>query len=130
MEKYNFGEDEQYLLAQNLVGAKDFEELAIAEQYAFTVRALQFEQGDYKVEHFHSNALIELHQHLFQDIYKFSGMIRDVQLIKGQTRFCQMQFIGSELTRIFEELDNESIWLTIEVDYCQPNVPPLPSFVP
>lgn len=87
MEKYNFGEDEHYLLAQNIVGAKNFEELAIAEQYVCTVRALQLEQGDYKVKQFHSNALIELHSHLFQDIYNFSGKIRDVQLIKGQTRF-------------------------------------------
>lgn len=94
MGKYNFGEDEQYLLAQNRVGATNFEELAIAEQYAFTVRALQFEQGDYKVAHFNLDTLIGLHQHLFQDIYKFSGQIRDVQLQKGQTRFCQMQFIN------------------------------------
>lgn len=61
MEKYNFGEDENYLLSQNLVGAKDFEMLIIAEQYAFTVRALQFEQGNYKIEQFNLNTLIGLH---------------------------------------------------------------------
>lgn len=114
MEKYNFGEDENYLLSQNLVGAKDFEMLTLAEQYAFTVRALQFEQGDYKIEQFNLNALIGLHQHLFQDIYRFAGKIRDVQLVKGTTRFCQMQFIGSELIRIFEELAHESDWLNVE----------------
>lgn len=57
MEKYNFGEDENYLLSQNLVGAKDFEMLTIAEQYAFTVRALQFEQGNYKIEQFKLNTV-------------------------------------------------------------------------
>ena len=114
MEKYNFGEDENYLLSQNLVGAKDFEMLTLAEQYAFTVRALQFEQGGYKIEQFNLNTLIGLHQHLFQDIYQFAGKIRDVQLVKGTTRFCQMQFIGSELIRIFDELAHESDWLNVE----------------
>lgn len=114
MEKYNFGEDEQYLLAQNLVGATNFEELEIAEQYAFTVRALQFEQGDYQVTSFSSKSLTALHYHLFQDIYKFAGEVRDVQLIKGQTRFCQMQFMQSELERIFNELVQEPAWVTIE----------------
>lgn len=114
MEKYNFGEDEEYLLAQNLVGATNFEELEIAEQYAFTVRALQFEQGDYQVTNFSSKALSALHLHLFQDIYKFAGAVRDVNLVKGQTRFCQMQFIQSELNRVFNELDREQIWLTVE----------------
>lgn len=60
MEKYNFGEAEQYLLAQNLVGATNFEELEIAEQYTFTVRALQFEQGDYQVKNFSSKSLTAL----------------------------------------------------------------------
>lgn len=115
MEKYNFGDDEQYLLSQNLVGAKDFKELAIAEQYAFTVRALQFEQGDYKVEGFNSSSLIGLHRHLFQDIYDFAGKIRDVQLVKGHTRFCQMQFIDSELTRIFDEIASEPTWINLEM---------------
>lgn len=114
MEKYNFGEDENYLLSQNLVGAKDFEMLTIAEQYAFTVKALQFEQGNYKIEQFNLNTLRGLHQHLFQDIYRFAGKIRDVQLVKGTTRFCQMQFIGSELIRIFGELAHESDWLNVE----------------
>lgn len=47
MEKYNFGDDEQYLLRKNLVGATNFEELEKAEQFVFTVRVLQFEQGNY-----------------------------------------------------------------------------------
>ena len=115
MEKYNFGEDERYILSQNIVGAKDFEELALAEQYAFTVRALQFEQGDYRVEQFNAKTFIELHKHLFQDIYNFAGKIRDVNLSKGSTRFCQMQFINSELTRVFAALADETNWPNIDV---------------
>lgn len=52
---------------------------------------------------------------IYFKIYKFAGKIRDVQLVKGNTRFCQMQFIDSELTRVFTELANESDWLSIEM---------------
>lgn len=78
MQKSKFGEDAQYLLAQNLVGAKNFNELEIAEQFGFTVRALQFEQGAYQVTSFSSKSLVALHLHLFQDIYNFAGEVRDV----------------------------------------------------
>lgn len=106
MEKYNFDEDEQYLLAQNLVGATNFGELEVAEQYVFTVRALQFEQGDYQITSFISKSLGTLHFHLFQDIYRFAGKIRDVQLVKGQTRFCQMQFI---LIKDFQKYKKQTV---------------------
>lgn len=114
MQKSKFGEDAQYLLAQNLVSAKNFNELEIAEQFGFTVRALQFEQGEYQVTSFSSKSLVALHLHLFQDIYNFAGEFRDVQLVKGQTRFCQMQYIHSELERVFNELAEEKSWETIE----------------
>lgn len=114
MEKYNFGDDEQYLLRKNLVGATNFEELEKAEQFVFTVRALQFEQGDYVIANYSLNSLVALHFHLFQDIYKFAGEFRDVQLVKGQTRFCQMQFIQSELKRVFKELVQDSAWSTVD----------------
>lgn len=114
MERYNFSDDEQYLLRKNLVGATNFEELEKAEQFVFTVRALQFEQGDYVIINYSENSLVALHFHLFQDIYKFAGEFRDVQLVKGETRFYQMQFIQSELERIFSELTKEPAWSTID----------------
>ena len=115
MEKYNFGNDEPYLLARNLVGAQNLEELAIAEQFAFTVRALQFEKGEYQLERFTVETFTELHRHLFQDIYSFAGEIRDVNMSKGNTRFCQMQFIDVELTRFFKELAGEPEWPNLDM---------------
>lgn len=41
MEKYNFGEDEEYLLKENLLSIDNFEDLERAEQFVFTVRALE-----------------------------------------------------------------------------------------
>lgn len=115
MEKYNFGEDEYYLLSHNIVGATNMKQLEIAEQFAFTVRALQFETGEYQLSAFDYNQFLALHKHLFQDIYDFAGMLRDVQLAKGNTRFCQMQFIQSELQSICDELVNEPVWIDLKM---------------
>lgn len=114
MGKYNFGEDEEYLLRENLLGIDNLEDLERAEQFVFTVRALEVEQDKFTIEQFNLKALMDLHHHLFQDIYSFAGKIRDVQLAKGNTRFCQMQYIQSECNRVFNELSNELEWETIE----------------
>jgi cell filamentation protein len=54
-----------------------------------------------------------LHTYLFQDIYPFAGHFRDVQLMKGSTRFCQFQFINSYASELFYQLNNEPTWTTI-----------------
>lgn len=114
MGKYNFGDDEEYLLKENLLTINNLEDLERAEQFVFTVRALEVEQGKITIENFNLKTLMELHHYLFQDIYRFAGKIRDVQLTKGNTRFCQMQYIQSECNRVFHELSNESEWETVE----------------
>ncbi|NWO14210.1 MULTISPECIES: Fic/DOC family protein [Virgibacillus] len=50
--------------------------------------------------------------YLFQDIYPFAGKIRNVQLMKGETRFCQAQYIESNLNDLFRKLNREPVWET------------------
>lgn len=114
MGKYNVGENEEYLLQQNKLGIKNADELEIAEQYAFTVRSLQFEKGEFRLLNFDLPSLLSLHGHLFQDIYTFAGKIQDVQLMKGSTRFCQAQYITSECQHLFRDLMIEQHWKSIE----------------
>ncbi len=52
MEKYNFGEDVSYLLVHNKLGIKTLEQLEMAEAYAFMIRALEIENGLYKIAEF------------------------------------------------------------------------------
>ena len=93
MEKYNFGQDDSYLLNENLLGIDNLKDLEVAEQFAFTVRSLEIEQGKFTFQQYNLDSIMKLHHYLFQDIYTFAGKIRDVQLVKGDTRFCQMQYI-------------------------------------
>lgn len=114
MEKYNFGSDESYLLQNNLLGIDSLSELELAEQYVFTVRALQVAQKNYKIDHHSLYELQLLHKHLFQDIYSFAGQLRNVQLVKGDTRFCQFEHIVTYGESIFHQLKQEGAWLSIE----------------
>lgn len=114
MGKYKFDEDDTFLLSQSVQKVKNLEELEKIEQYAFFIRSFQLEQGLYKVQGFTFNDLSLLHHHLFQDVYTFAGKIRNVQLTKGNTRFCQFQFIESMANEIFQQLEIESDWLTTQ----------------
>ncbi|MGE7914389.1 Fic family protein [Lysinibacillus xylanilyticus] len=83
--------------------------------------------GTYKIKSFHLQDFKNLHTHLFQDIYPFAGHFRDVQLMKGSTRFCQFQFINSYASDLFYQLNNEPlhglqlIKLQIDWHFTNPN---------
>lgn len=115
MEKYNFGQDDSYLLNENLLGIDNLDDLEVAEQFAFTVRSLEIEQGKFTLQHYNLDSLMKLHYYLFQDIYTFAGKIREVQLVKGDTRFCQMQYIVPMCEQLFLKMKKEPQWHTIEL---------------
>ncbi|MFF5995962.1 Fic family protein [Lysinibacillus sp. KU-BSD001] len=115
MEKYNFGADVSYLLTHNKLGIQTMEQLERAEAYAFMIRALEIENGLYKVSHFTKRSFMDLHRYLFQDIYTFAGQFRRVQLSKGTTRFCQFQYIDQMADEIFKAIQVEEDWQDIEM---------------
>ncbi len=110
MAKYIEFENDDYLLKTNLLGIADFLELEQAEAFTFSIRATQIEQGVYNITAFSLPDFVGLHYHLFQDIYLFAGKFRDVQLMKGGTRFCQVQHMDGYASNLFNQLDNEPNW--------------------
>ncbi|MFJ8263363.1 Fic/DOC family protein [Rummeliibacillus sp. NPDC094406] len=114
MEKYNTEDNEEYLLKTNLLGIQNLDQLEEAEAFSFSIRALQIEQGSYTIGDFTLNAFLDLHKHLFQDIYTFAGQFRDVQLMKGTTRFCQFQHLHSYSTDLFQQIIDEAPWNSLD----------------
>ncbi|GKV67483.1 MULTISPECIES: Fic/DOC family protein [Sporosarcina] len=110
MGKYNEKENDDYLLKYNLLGIDSREELERAEALAFSLRAMALEQNDFIFGSFTLKEFHDLHYYLFQDIYPFAGKFRDVQLMKGATRFCQVQFLNSYASDLFMELNEEPLW--------------------
>ncbi|SES20139.1 Fic family protein [Psychrobacillus sp. OK032] len=110
MAKYNEFNNDDYLLKTNLLDINDFDELEQAEAFTFSIRAAQIEQGAYKITAFSKKDFVDLHYQLFQDIYSFAGQFRKVQLMKGTTRFCQVQFLDAYASDLFNQLQNEPAW--------------------
>lgn len=114
MGKYNEQENDKYILESNLLGIKTMEELEEAEAFVFSLRAAELERKETIIDSFNEEQFKKLHYHLFQDIYPFAGQFRDVQLIKGSTRFCQAQFISTYSSDLFNQLKKEREWNSLE----------------
>src|SRR5699024_12380783 len=61
-----------------------------------------------------SASVKELHFQLFKNIYDFAGEIRDVSLMKGQTRFCEPVYIEDQLKEICRAINIEEGWDSVE----------------
>lgn len=114
MGKYNEQDNDGYLLKTNLLGIKTIEELKEAEAFAFSIRATELERQEYQLRSNTIDTLKGLHFHLFQDIYPFAGKFRDVQLMKGNTRFCQVQYLESYALDLFGKLIKEQTWRSLD----------------
>ncbi|WP_163537499.1 Fic family protein [Gracilibacillus sp. YIM 98692] len=114
MPKYNSQDNDDYLLEHNLLGAKSFEELEQAEAFAFSLRAAALEKEKGMLQSFSEKEFKDLHYYLFKDIYPFAGQYRNVQLMKGNTRFCQAQFLNRYSLNLFQELSQEPPWKSEE----------------
>lgn len=89
---------------KNLLSIRDEDELERAERDFTRVRAAHFEP---EFGQFNLAYLQKIHRILFQDLYAWAGQIRQVDITKGQTRFCHMQNIEREAERLFQELAEE-----------------------
>lgn len=117
MAKYDLEDQEEYLLANNLLDAKDYEELEQLERVAFYIAQAQLED---KSNHdfltpLTSQSFVELHRLLFKDIFRFAGEIRNVSLMKERTRFCEPQFIENQLKALIQEFNKEAEWATLKI---------------
>lgn len=113
MKRYNSEENDPYLLRHNLLGIQTYEQLEEAEALVFSIRAAELEQRGFHFP-FTKEGFKSLHQHLFQDLYSFAGEFRDVQLMKGGTRFCQVEHLDLYSADLFCKLGKEPGWTTLE----------------
>ncbi len=56
-----------------------------------------------------------LHKKLFERVYSFAGEFRDVSLMKEYTRFCEPQYINTNLNLLINEYRLENEWLDIKI---------------
>ena len=88
---------------ENKLGITDPDQLKQAEAAIVAVRTNEILQNPPKGE-MDDSYLKQLHYKLFSDIYHFAGMTRTVDIAKGGSAFCYVQFLEDEQRRIFAEV--------------------------
>lgn len=90
------------MILANKLNISDQIELARAEEKISKQKAKQlFDSGDIaKVEVGTFAGLAFIHAYLFDDIYDFSGKIRDVNIAKGDFRFVPLMYLEPSLKHI------------------------------
>lgn len=100
-------------MLENKLGITDQIELAKAEEKLSKQRAKElFETGainNLEVGTF--RGLSAIHRYLFEDIYSFAGLVRDVNIAKGSFRFAPVMYLKNALENIdsMPELTYEEI---------------------
>lgn len=90
---------------KNLLDITDPQLLEEAEVALFVVRAQELPPDvSFDLEHY-----LELHRHLFQDVYSWAGQIRIIRIGKDGNWFCYPEHIQGQLRRIFAELGEPDV---------------------
>ena len=111
MDKYDASNDHYCYsgtsVLKNLLNIQNMDELEIAEREvtSFTVTSIRYQAPPYNLEY-----LQQLHRYLFSSLYSWAGELRDVDIRKGGTYFCNCRFMISEATKLFNKLENNN-WL-------------------
>lgn len=75
--------------------------------------------------------LCHIHHQLFQDIYSWAGKLREVDIYRGDTRFCHFAYLEKEGNAVMRGLEEENYLAGLEQDaftrrlahfYCEVNV--------
>jgi cell filamentation protein len=90
------------MILENKLNITNQVELAKAEERLSKQRAKQlFDTGDIeKVDVGTFAGLAFIHRHLFSDVYAFAGIIRDVNIAKGNFRFAPLMYLEASLKHI------------------------------
>jgi len=86
----------------NLLNLRDGDELAEAEIAITAERYRTYQSELTSIEEFTFPHLKDLHFHLFQDLYHWAGQLREVDISKGDTRFCTVPRIAVEGEKLFK----------------------------
>lgn len=108
---------DEYVL-QNKFGIKDKFILNKEERRYTAIRIIELREKNFHV--FSFNTLKYMHKYIFQDIYKWAGTTRNVNISKGKALFCPVENINSYANDIFQKLKTNNYLKNLSIDeFCQ-----------
>ncbi len=100
---------------KNKAGITDQEQLDEYEGDFTAIRLLELTQnpveGSFDLAH-----LCKIHQYLLQDVYEWAGEVRTVDIIRGDSRFCNVRQIQSYSNTVFSALATEKYLRNLEAN--------------
>ncbi|MGL5416505.1 MAG: protein adenylyltransferase Fic [Clostridium sp.] len=109
-------------MISNKLNITDSVELARVEEKISKKKAIElFESGDLdRLEAGKYSTLAQIHKALFEDIYEFAGIVREVNIAKGNFRFAPVMYLKTSLEYIesmpqsnFEEIIEKYVEMNI-----------------
>ena len=98
---------------KNKAGITDQDQLDEYEGDFTAIRLLELTQnpveGSFDLAH-----LCKIHQYLFQDVYEWAGEVRSVDIIRGESRFCNVRHIQSYSNTVFSAIAAEKYLVNLE----------------
>jgi len=98
---------------KNKAGITDQDQLDEYEGDFTAIRLLELTQnpveGSFDLAH-----LCKIHQYLFQDVYEWAGEVRSVDIIRGESRFCNVRHIQSYSNTVFSAIATEKYLVNLE----------------
>ena len=98
---------------KNKAGITDQDQLDEYEGDFTAIRLLELTQkpveGSFDLAH-----LCKIHEYLFQDVYEWAGEVRTVDIIRGDSRFCNVRHIQSYSNTVFSALAAEKYLVNLE----------------
>ena len=98
---------------KNKAGITDQDQLDEYEGDFTAIRLLELTQnpveGSFDLTH-----LCKIHQYLFQDVYEWAGEVRSVDIIRGESRFCNVRHIQSYSNTVFSAIATEKYFVNLE----------------
>ena len=110
---------------QNKLGITDSAELAREEERISKKKAVElYDKGLLdELEAGKFSALAFIHKYLFEEIYDFAGVVRDVNIAKGDFRFAPVMYLDSALQHVSnmpQSTFDEIIEKYVEMNICHP----------
>lgn len=98
---------------KNKLGIKDRDLLEEVERKisSLSSRQIGFIKPPYNLAY-----LCSLHAQLFGELYEWAGELRRIDITKGQTRFCNVNFITKQINTLFDALARDEYLLGLEYD--------------
>ena len=107
VDKYGVGQDPYCYpgsdVLRNLLNIQDEEQLQKAERELSEIAVSKFRLLP---PPFDLNLFQHIHKSLFSDVYEWAGLLRTVNIQKGDTLFCTADRIAPEAEKIFRVMEN------------------------